>query len=376
MHSAVYIARACNRLPHALDWGNNNLIIYAANHAIAIYDIRENNGHGKIVATLHKHVNRVNVVRWIRPSLPKLETEFMSVGTDGKIIIWSKNEPTSEIKLDSAVNLCDVIYFDEKSSHLLICSGTTNGDFKIWRRTNTPEIELLQNLDLSNKFALEGRLIKLSISSIILAIAIEDFTIELFAFNDSRFVKVQKLSGHENWVTSIDYTLSKSGEFMLASASEDKIIRLWKISQKPNEVVEANDLKTKKQDFLVNNEEYQVVLESVLSGHEAWVYDIHWHPKTMKLLSCSLDKMAIIWEPRGVDGVWNESVRCGEVGGNSLGFYGCKFGPEGTSFITYSYHGSFHMWDLDIKTNEWKSRTALGGHFNSVVDLNWDSKGR
>ena len=96
----------------------------------------------------------------------------------------------------------------------------------------------------------------------------------------------------------------------------------------------------------------------------------------MKLLSCSLDKTAIIWEPSASTGIWSESVRVGEVGGNSLGFYGCKFNSNGKNFLTHGYHGSFHMWEYQEKSKTWNPRTAPSGHFDGVVDLCWDQKGR
>lgn len=64
----------------------------------------------------------------------------------------------------------------------------------------------------------------------------------------------------------------------------------------------------------------------------------------MKLLSSSLDKTIIIWEPDATSGVWLESVRVGEIGGNTLGFYGSKFGPDGQSIMGHGYQGSFHLW--------------------------------
>lgn len=33
-----YISVGCNRTPHALDWGNNGLVCFAASNAVAIYD--------------------------------------------------------------------------------------------------------------------------------------------------------------------------------------------------------------------------------------------------------------------------------------------------------------------------------------------------
>lgn len=71
---------------------------------------------------------------------------------------------------------------------------------------------------------------------------------------------------------------------------------------------------------------------------------------TYRLLSSSLDKTLIIWEPSASAeqrGVWVERVRVGEVGGNGLGFYGARFGPAARKFVGHGYNGSFHVWTLD-----------------------------
>ena len=34
----------------------------------------------------------------------------------------------------------------------------------------------------------------------------------------------------------------------------------------------------------------------------------------------------------------------GEVGGNSLGLYGCAFSPDGTGVISHGFQGAFHYW--------------------------------
>lgn len=34
----VYTSVGCNRVPQALDWGNNGFVCFAASQAVAIYD--------------------------------------------------------------------------------------------------------------------------------------------------------------------------------------------------------------------------------------------------------------------------------------------------------------------------------------------------
>lgn len=55
----------------------------------------------------------------------------------------------------------------------------------------------------------------------------------------------------------------------------------------------------------------------------------------------------VIWSPGSEDNddcVWLERARVGEVGGNTLGFYGCQFSPTGHSILAHGYQGSFHLW--------------------------------
>ena len=59
-----------------------------------------------------------------------------------------------------------------------------------------------------------------------------------------------------------------------------------------------------------------MIVETVLYGHEGWVYGVHWQPavkygkgqrhQPMKLLTASMDKTMIIWEP---DSETGESIR-------------------------------------------------------------------
>lgn len=135
----------------------------------------------------------------------------------------------------------------------------------------------------------------------------------------------------------------EGGDLILASSAQDSLIRLWRIAPIKEELEDAelvvNRLKTAKVDFVVS-------LESILAGHESWVYSVSWNRKDFTLLSASLDKSMIIWEYNKEAGLWLEKIRVGEVGGNSLGFYGGMFGPSGFSILAHGYHGAFHIWNL------------------------------
>lgn len=92
----------------------------------------------------------------------------------------------------------------------------------------------------------------------------------------------------------------------------------------------------------------------------------------MRLLSASFDKSMIIWKQHEPAGIWVEDVRVGEVGGNSLGFYGCKFGPDGRHILGHDYQGSFHIWKYSHDIEKWVPRSTPSGHSSEVVDLCWE----
>lgn len=128
-----------------------------------------------------------------------------------------------------------------------------------------------------------------------------------------------------------------------------------------------------------------ITLETLLAGHENWVNSIHWQPpfykdgvlqQPMKLLSASMDKTMILWSPDEESGVWLEQVRVGEVGGNTLGFYNCQFGENGTMIIAHAFHGALHLWKQSIvNPRRWVPGIVISGHFDGVQDLIWDPEG-
>lgn len=396
--TTCYISCACNRVPHSIDWGRNKLICYAACNAVAIYnpDISK---IGKVLQTLHGHKNRVNTVQWIKFENGDPETEILSCSSDGTAIIWSNIhgsfECTSVLNVGEIVTFSNYLYLhntfnDISFNKLLICTGSSAGDLKLWLRNDDNNVVCFQTLTFGRKLPIEAFISYLPYSNYsLLVIALEDSSIQLYTQSskttDLNFEKAQILLGHEDWIRCIDITNDIEENILIATGSQDATIRLWKISVDKEDKSIEEILEQKKQSFEVNGIKYNTTLESVLSGHEGWIYGVHWYPvekkegidhNSTKLLSCSLDKSMIIWEPDPSTGIWCETVRVGEVGGNSLGFYTCKFSPDGLNILAHSYHGSFHIWQYSNSAEDWIPRFAPNGHFGEVVDLCWDPKGR
>lgn len=161
---------------------------------------------------------------------------------------------------------------------------------------------------------------------------------------------------------------------LLASASQDCFVRLWKFSCRREEVYGQDAIVTYK-NVDINGNLYMISLTAILTGHEGWVYSVNWDIDGKKLLTASIDKTIILWEKDSATNLWLESMRVGEVGGNTLGFYGGKFGPDGNKVLAHSYHGAFHIWHHDQKSQSWLPDVTVGGHFGEVVDLCWEPEG-
>lgn len=301
---------------------------------------------------------------------------------------------------DAGITFVDAI---RVAGHWTMVTTALDSTLRLWQwNAAVGEYETFDSISLGNGFCFAIRMASLpgTTSSILLAFATDDNNIQLYsgsalpvADQSRKFTKLGTLVGHVDWVRGLDIIAINDDELLLASSAQDTFIRLWRISARAKNNNDRYLLK--KEGLLVGddaiqieekiitviaddgtNYKYAVTVESVLLGHDGWVFGVHWYLHAdgkLQLLSSSIDKTLIIWEIQ--DGVWNEHVRVGEVGGNSLGFYGGKFAPDGKSIFGFGYQGSFHIWHQD-ENNVWCPGYVSGGHFSEVRDLSWDPLGQ
>ncbi|KAM3928945.1 elongator complex protein 2 [Leptodactylus fuscus] len=398
--STVHLSHAAfsaNRCPHCVSWSRGDVLACGSCHSIVLYSPQK-----KIVLSiLHGHTARVNCVQWIQKPDCSAETELVSGGSDKKVIIWRTNDCQlvhSEVLLGHTDAVCAVhaVYITSKPEHdLLVASAASDCTVRIWLRHKSAT-ECLQTLSFGNGFVLDVCLSVLPGSGVpILACGGDDSRVHLYVMQDRQFQKTHVLHGHEDWVRGVKFATNEH-DMYLASCAQDSLIRIWKIFPKSaienlktdNEDTE-NYIKLKENMLTVKEQgeefTYALTLESVLAGHENSVYAVHWQPSFMKdgsivqpmsILSASMDKTMILWEPDEETGVWLEQVRVGEVGGNTLGFYGCQFSPDKSMILSHAFHGALHLWSRNPeKHEEWIPQVVISGHFNSVQGLKWDPDG-
>lgn len=346
------------------------------------------------------HTARVNTVKWIEKESESSETELISGGNDGNVIYWNAGDPEKPIVLPGhtgSVTAVDCIYIN---GNLTVVSASGDSTIKIWERKGTSgQFLLLQTLDLKYGIALAVRIVRVpETENCMIFYSTDDDKVIILADQETAagertFSAVSQLRGHEDWVRCID-VVADNGDLLIATSSQDHFIRLWRVStrveidqvfKKFSDLAVGEEIQVQETRFAVTNASgkqmvFAVALESVLQGHEGWVYSVHWNrpndaPDQLQLLSASIDKTLIVWRYDQEVGVWMENTRLGEVGGNSLGFFGAKFNRAGDSILGHGFQGSFHIWNREAEGG-WTPAVIVGGHFSSVKDICWEPQGK
>lgn len=394
----VYTSIACNRTPQSADWGSNGKIVFAACNAVALFDPTDSRS-AKITRTFVEHTDKVNTVKWISA------TEFLSGSYDKTCILWNiENETTPKfIRLsghEAGITFVDAIKINRK---WLIATTSLDSTIRVWKQqAESEEFELIDTISLNTGFcfALKFSLLPNTTDGVLLAYSTDHNNVHITCQQinqdgQQRFIKVDTLIGHEDWVRGIDIASLSNGDLLIATGAQDTFIRLWRIASRPTieqptqskkvlDIFSADEsIQVEEQLFTVKTDvdktlTFAAKLESVLLGHDNWVYSVNWS-KTLnghyQLLSSSIDKTMIIWSLQEDTGVWMERIRVGEVGGNGLGFYGGKFSPDARSIVGHGYQGSFHLWHESDNENVWTPGIVVGGHFSEVRDLTWNPNG-
>lgn len=302
----------------------------------------------------------------------------------------------------------------------IFATGAADATIKIWRFDGA-EIKVLQTIKTSPKyFPLAVALSPLDDdgNAYILAAAGTRHTIQIYvgalADDDSTadFSLQATLAGHEGWIRCLDFTREPPGgpssDLLLASASQDKYIRLWRVHQGaelPSQAATASDPtvgaylpgkspSNKAHRFRSprSGGDYSVTFEALLFNHDDWIYSARWHasaaapnsPGALQLLSASADNSLAVWECDPGSGIWVTSARLGEISrekgattatGSIGGFWTGLWSPSGASLLTLGRTGAWRRWDWDEARAAWAQQVSVTGHVRPVTGIAWSRAG-
>lgn len=205
------------------------------------------------------------------------------------------------------------------------------------------------------------------------------------------------MTGHESWITSLALRGGRdpNDDLWLASASQDKSVRLWRISQIKDDrhnnrcrddFPSGESLSAKVHTIKAGSVSLSIVFEALLLAHDDWVYTASWSPRTgsQQLLTASADNSMIIWEREPSSGIWVSSSRLGEISGqkgatsatgSTGGFWVGLWSHDANAVACLGKTGGWRLWRHDRERSYWIQNPGLTGHTKTVTDLSWTSGG-
>lgn len=357
---------------------------------------------------LQGHIGKVNAVKFY-PSSEDQPLTILSGSVDQTVRVWTARAASSArfgelvtLKGHSSSINCLAVSPDTS----LFASGSADATIKIWEPKSTDgnqHYALLQTIQTNPKFfplalALSG----LGASGdLVLAVAGTRGFVQIhLAKRGGSFSLQATLTGHEGWVRSLSFAKESGNindDILLASASQDKYIRLWRIQKgreaadllgfKQNDLESAEGSLSNKVHRLEASEfTYLLTFEALLLGHEDWIYTVSWRAngKRLKLLSASADNSLAFWEPELSSGVWVCTTRLGEISaqkgsttatGSTGGFWAGLWSPSGENVVSLGRTGSWRLWNHDKNLDRWMQGIGVSGHTKPVADISWAKDG-
>ncbi|MBA0600211.1 hypothetical protein Gorai_006407 [Gossypium raimondii] len=410
----LFIGAGCNRIVNNVSWGASDLVSFGAQNAVVIFCPKS----AQILTTLPGHKAVVNCTHWLPSNkfafkAKQLERHYLLSGdADGVIILWelsladNKWRPALQLPKSHKKGVTCITGFMVSQTDAIFATSSSDGTVCIWDVVFPTsfgcecKLSCLETLVVGSRPMVTLSLAQLPGNTGLIALAMGGLDNKIYLYcaeGTGKFVRACELKGHTDWIRSLDFSLpifsGEADSVLLVSSSQDKGIRIWKLTFRGSL---ANTEGTYKRGeiglasyiegpvFVAGSFSYQISLESLLIGHEDWVYSVQWQPPSLaaeeeigfyqpqSILSASMDKTMMIWQPERKTGIWMNVVTVGELSHCALGFYGGHWGPDARSILAHGYGGSFHMWkNIGVSSDNWQPQKVPSGHFAAVTDIAW-----
>ncbi|MBV6626893.1 MAG: AAA-like domain-containing protein [Rivularia sp. (in: Bacteria)] len=333
---------------------------------------------GNEIATL-EHEQKVN-----KASFSPNSEYVVTASVDGTAKIWDLyGHEIATLQHDKDYNVSRAI-FSPDSQRIITLSYKGEYDYEatykitFWNSQNYEKIsslEFQQNKDRKFKvidavFTPQKRLVIVTAS--------EKGIVQLL---DEQGKLIQELIGHEKGVINIAFSPDSPDGQLIATASIDNTVRLWKwepndkLNDKENNLIQVlkghtgyvNDVSFSSDGQLIattsndntirlwkkDDNQTLYASEEVLRGHKTWVYGVVFAPDDKQILTASADNTARIWELSSEKkaNILQETDIQSKV-------FTVAFSPDKKLIATGSADGKVRLWNNQngkwIKYREWK----------------------
>jgi WD40 repeat protein len=265
-----------------------------------------------------------------------------TAGNNGMVKLWSRAGQLLH-SLKGHRDRVDTVSFSPDSQ--LLASGSRDGTVKLWTKSGT----LIKTLTEHNGWVLS---VSFSPDGKRLVSASGDGTINLWTRNGTL---IKTWSAHH--VSILNSTSGEKGKASAQRHSSDARINAVAFSPDGQRLASASDDKTVKL-WTADGK-----LLKTLSGHTNWVLDVSFSPDSQMLASASYDNTVKLWSRQG--------KLMGTLRGHTDSVARVRFSPSGQILATTSWDRRVQLWRLDdtlIKT--------LEGHKDRVTSVNWSNDGQ
>ncbi|KAJ5936481.1 hypothetical protein N7454_005116 [Penicillium verhagenii] len=409
--ASEYISVGGNRHPGAADWDvQSGVLAFGADNNVALWEPLDQSHRG-VYSLLVGHSDKVSAVKFY--TCPSSGTRILLTGSvDRTIRGWQQDatEPRSykhAFTLEGHTGSVNAIAVTAGTN--IVASGAADGTVRVWK-INAMELkgEMVETITMTPRFfplCLSLQVLEGDNRPLVLAVAGTTTKVQVYVTEESvdkpKFQRRAVLAGHEAWVRSLSFTLDKKSntkDILLASASQDKYIRLWRLRQgEANAPLPIDDadpllggmeptLSNRAHEFEAAGLKYSITFEALLFGHEDWIYTTAWSPDPtrLQLLSASADNTVTIWEQDSISGVWMSIERMGEISvqkgsttatGSAGGFWIGLWSPDGNQVVSLGRTGSWRVWQHDLEADIWMQKFGISGHVRAANGVQWDPIG-
>ena len=357
-------------------------------------------------ASLRGHTSTVNAVKFARIG-SNGALIILSGSSDKTVRVWQSSvtsgcEFSDAVVLEGHTGSINCLAFDQDRN--FVVSGSADGTLIVWSLSFTQDgfrTSLVQTVSTTPKLLpLTLALSKLGAAGdLVLAVAGTKGHVQVYVCEggEPHFHLQATLVGHENWVRSLAITTENGtpdSDLLLASASQDKYIRLWRIRRDKQATSDGavtkrnfmSSLSNKAHLLRASQASYLLTFEALLLGHEDWIYTVQWYTASpqLQLLSSSADNSLAIWEAEETSGIWVCKTRLGEISsqkgsttatGSTGGFWSGLWSPDGQGVVSLGRTGSWRLWTHDRDSDHWSQRFGVSGHVGPVAGIAWAKDG-
>ncbi|KAM0552898.1 hypothetical protein ACHAO7_004383 [Fusarium culmorum] len=413
--SVEYLASGANRQTAVADWSRCGILAFGADINVALWRPLSDPPKG-VSKLLNGHKSTVKALAFL-PEEDQDENSYLISGADDKaLIVWKAQRDSEEFKPihtsnehTAAIN-CIAALRIKGTQEWIIATGGADATTKIWSFEND-NFSLLQSVKTTPKYF--PMCLSLGYAGdaddvLVLASAGTRDIVQIHTA-EAKSEKIQfevqaTLTGHEGWIRSLSFakeTTAPDSDLLLASASQDKYVRIWRFHQgKELPVASANSSDPSSDAYLPGKspsnkahrlnsagKDFSVTFEALLLGHEDWIYSARWQRQEdgkLQLLSTSADNSLAIWEADPSSGIWISMARLGEISrekgattatGSTGGFWTGLWSHDGKSVACLGRTGSWRRWEYITSEDFWKPCVAISGHTRAVTGVTWAKNG-